>query len=816
LTIDSSTCVGCNITWNIGATTRDIVVSNQGGFFANAVDTNGCLVASAPVLAVLAPSGYNSLATASPSQLCNGEPAVLSVAACPNCTYQWFVTPPDTLIGTARFDTVSTPGYYYAQVVNAQGCRYPSNIVNVTNGGIASTPTITSSTTTLCAGAMAVLRTTPVAGSQYQWFRNNQIISSATLDSLVTSDTGNFYVRVRYSNGCAVNSPVLRVDTGSFNPPISPTGTATICGGSSVSLTTTFNNSWSYQWYRNGVAIAGATGSSFSASADGNYYVNITNQQGCTRPTSIVRVNTSAVSSAAAQVIPSQICSGDSALLSVSLCPNCLYNWYDAFTGIPLNNDALFLANKFSYRVRNGGTYYALTRLGNCEVRSNNVSLVVNNPILPAINATSPFICNGVSSTLTTPACTNCNYTWLQNGLPVPNALNSPTFVAVDTGWFRVRVQYQNGCASTSDSIRINSGRFQLNFRAQDSVICNNTGDTLTIGVNPICPSGLCVFEWYRNDVRQFSGLDTFYVADTAGIYKSRVIRSNGCWEESSLIVIDRIILNPSLTASSSDICGTQPVRLSVSSCPTCSYTWRRNGVNMPIPTSVSVVDTIRTTGTYNVMVNMPKCRELSTTIILNPVPGLSIPIQSSDSVICANDTITLSRTTGTCANCVFQWLLNGSPVPAATVFNYSTNVPGTYRLQMRQISNNCVDTSAPITINQVLPPAGFGLNLNSVSPITTSAPLIDLDAYITPPALAGTGIFSSIPFSGAAVPNQGLSGSRLDTFNANVAQSGFHRIVYTNTINGCPFEASSIVQVLEPAQVQIINQNPASVCRIR
>lgn len=62
-----------------------------------------------------------------------------------------------------------------------------------------------------------------------------------------------------------------------LNPTITPAGPINFCSGSNVFLNAPVEAGWVYQWKKNGVDIAGATNSSYTATTTGNYQVQITN-----------------------------------------------------------------------------------------------------------------------------------------------------------------------------------------------------------------------------------------------------------------------------------------------------------------------------------------------------------------------------------------------------------------------------------------------------------------------------------------------------------------------------------------------------------
>ncbi len=134
----------------------------------------------------------------------------------------------------------------------------------------------------------------PYGASNVIWYQNCLSNNSIAVNNLAP---GNLYRwNVAASSNCSNVSC-----TGSYSsqlyfnipPVISPSGTASICSGGSIILSTTAGNTVqtpTYQWYLNGNAISGATSASYTASVAGNYTVRIIYSCGATdtsQPTTV-------------------------------------------------------------------------------------------------------------------------------------------------------------------------------------------------------------------------------------------------------------------------------------------------------------------------------------------------------------------------------------------------------------------------------------------------------------------------------------------------------------------------------------------------
>ncbi|NTS44043.1 beta-xylosidase, partial [Flavisolibacter sp. BT320] len=137
--------------------------------------------------------------------------------------------------------------------------------------GTAPTGTISPATATLCPGATISLSVS--GGTSYQWYRNGVKIDGATAATYSASQAGEYTADIISGDcqGKSSNAATLTAGTAPTGT-ISP-ATATLCPGATISLSV--SGGTSYQWYRNGVKIDGATAATYSASQAGEYTADI-------------------------------------------------------------------------------------------------------------------------------------------------------------------------------------------------------------------------------------------------------------------------------------------------------------------------------------------------------------------------------------------------------------------------------------------------------------------------------------------------------------------------------------------------------------
>jgi len=178
----------------------------------------------------------------------------------------------------------------------AGGSKSLSYTINVASNGTAPSITSQPASLTVTAGASASFSVTAsgTAPLTYQWTKGGATINGATsstysIASTVTGDAGNYAVTVTNSAGTATsNVATLTVSAAAVSAPVVTSSPASVtqAAGSSLSLSATVTGGGlSYQWSKDGVAITGATASTYTvpsltAANAGDYTVTAVNSLG--------------------------------------------------------------------------------------------------------------------------------------------------------------------------------------------------------------------------------------------------------------------------------------------------------------------------------------------------------------------------------------------------------------------------------------------------------------------------------------------------------------------------------------------------------
>lgn len=143
----------------------------------------------------------------------------------------------------------------------------------------AQTATITpSGTVTVCKGTTGLLSANTGTGYSYQWYWNDKIISGQTTSQLPVTKSGKYTIKISTPNGEVTSEPTI------VNVVVRPkviitysNKTTDICATGSIELKAKLvnNDTYYYQWYKNGDLIQGANQQTYIATDAGSYRVTV-------------------------------------------------------------------------------------------------------------------------------------------------------------------------------------------------------------------------------------------------------------------------------------------------------------------------------------------------------------------------------------------------------------------------------------------------------------------------------------------------------------------------------------------------------------
>lgn len=242
--------------WSDGSSTQNITVNQAGSYFVTITDGNGCTAVSNSIstlvslpVALITPSG--------PTTICPNT--TVNLSANPGSSYLW------SNGSTTQTIIVGQNGTFTAIVTDSIGCTANSNVIDV----LVSIPQaiITAAgPTTFCDGNNVVLQAN--SGNSYLWS------DGTTTQQILVQQAGNYSVQVTDTAGCQETSASVTITVLYATATAIAQGSTIFCEGEDVTIAA--NSGLAYVWN------SGQTSQNIQAMVTGNYYVTVTNNNGCT------------------------------------------------------------------------------------------------------------------------------------------------------------------------------------------------------------------------------------------------------------------------------------------------------------------------------------------------------------------------------------------------------------------------------------------------------------------------------------------------------------------------------------------------------
>ena len=673
---------------------------------------------------------------------------------------------PATLAGDARLYVAVNASNNSSTSSGDQILLKDFTFPQTTNVPVAS---ITTNVISVCQGDSIFFQGSGTNGTtSYQWTFPGGTPASSTQQNIWVKFTssGNKVCSLRVANSIMNSAYATKTVTILASPitNISYNSTTVLCEGDSISVSTTNNVNYSYQWQKNGSNISGAISAQYFAKSTGAYRVIVTNNNGCNVITNAVQITFNA-KPLAVLTTPggTSSCQGDSLLLKANSGSNYSYYWYK-------DNVLTTQSLDSNYYVFQSGIYYVktITPIGGCNAISNPVSITFFNKPTGIITSQSDSICQGDSVLLSVfNNDTIATYQWKKNGNIITGAFKQDYYVT-SSGSYSVDLVTNRGCLTSLSPKTISVNQVPVaNFI--DSV---KSGCTYILKLRN---TAVFKFEW-RNNGNVINTTDTMITVSQTGNYSFRVINSSGC-----SILTNSIFLNvpnapdANITpVNNAVICSDSSVTYQVPLTTPATYKWYKNGnlINGASQRSYTISDS----GNYHVVVDNGLCVVSSSVrnvkVNISPIAVVS----SNDSSFCTGDSAQLS--TNNLAGLTYQWYKNNVVISNTNNSTYFAKSPGTYKVKVSL--GNCDKISNPVNVTEKLLP--------SVPVITRN-----VDVLSTTTASAYQWFKNGLAISGATQQNYTVTGN--GTFKVQITGN-----------NGCKNMSTGVFVIPTGIDKAIIN----------
>ncbi len=245
-------------------------------------------------------------------------------------------------IGMARRD-------FQLLVVDCPNIRPPKPIISA-RGKI-----IGKDSVELCLNTAVVLETAADPTVSYQWQRDGENIPLGNESKLTVTQPGTYTLVSSLINQCSRSSYSDEVMVKHIQPSVKLTAPVrAICNGLSATLQAPMGN-YNYRWYREGIAVASATGSSIAVTDPGIYTARLTYLSiGCEIYSDTVRIGArpNPEPLILAERASGQICRSDSLRLSTVSENGYKYQWFRNGDQLPISGNVYFAKMDGAYSVQ--------------------------------------------------------------------------------------------------------------------------------------------------------------------------------------------------------------------------------------------------------------------------------------------------------------------------------------------------------------------------------------------------------------------------------------------------------------------------------
>ena len=745
-----------------GATSKTYSATRSGDFTVTATSPEGCSMTSG-AYTVQNPTPHAPFISArSAMTFCTGGSVILDSDSATGI--QWFKDGVAISGATHQSYTATTSGSYNAQL-NALGChsQFGTAIV-VTVVDYPSTPTVTGTSDQACPEQPLTLTASSSGATSFQWYRDDELLSGETGPTLTVTAASSYSATATNgtcttprSSGYAVQNPTPHA------PFLSARSATTFCTGDSVIIDS--DSATGIQWYKDGVAISGATHQSYTATASGSYNAQL-NALGCHSQfgTAIVVTVVDYPSTPAVTGASDQACPEQPLTLTASSTGATSFQWY--------RDDELLSGETGStLTVTAASSYSATATNGTCTTpRSSGYAVQNPTPHAPFLSARSATtFCTGGSVILDSDSATGIQ--WYKDGVAISGATHQ-SYTATTSGSYNAQLNAL-GCHSqfgTAIVVTVADYPSTPTVTGTSDHACPEQPLTLTAS-----STGATSFQWYRDD-ELLSGETNATLTVTAASTYSVTATNGTCTTPRSA---GYVVQNPtphkatlSVLSGSPTFCEGGSVTLWSDSAT--GIQWYRNGVAISGATQESYVASV--SGSYTVILNALGCHSsesdpIVVTVNANPNATITAP-----SLVISGSTSNSASVASAGTGATYNWSISGGTITAGSGTNAITFTAGSAGTLMLSVT---VTTSAGCSDTKT---AGVSV-INAVT-VTSVKATSGSSAGGTSVTIKGTNFESgaTVTFGGVAATNVVVNSSTKIFCTTPAHAQGTVDVVVTNT----------------------------------
>ena len=827
--------------WSTGDTATTVTVP-AGSYNVTMITPEGCQLTSENFNVTA--FGTDLLVSASATAICQGEHTTLYVDQDGwqgNVTYLWSTGDSATTLDVQPAET--TTYHVTATVASTNGTCNAEGVVTIIVNPLPVVAAVTATETVVCEGTQVTFTATGDENTTaYIWYNNGVEIAGENQATLTVNfnEAGDYHYAVKAisNEGCvsaiAVNAPVVTVNAAPESVTIS--GNTAICDGGFTTLYANVvpNETATYEWYMNNVAMNTNTESIVVTTA-GSYKV-VASFNGCSTESDAVVVTVEQAPQLQLTATETTICAGGTTTITAEATgwnnANVNYNWSNDFQG-----------SEYTFTPAVAGTYTftvtASQATSGCTA-NDEITITVNEvPATPVVTVDNAVVCDGGQVMLTvTNANADATYTWFSNGVVIPGATTatltqSPVTVDGDATNYVYTVYAElpiSGCTSATSAntvVTVIPTPVVAVSVEGNTTLCAGGSTTLHANVTPA--NANYNYQWYKDNVLIEGATTADYTAaevarETAYNYSVVVTANAGCnvtaYAPAITFVADPVVA-ATISNNISCVGGTATLTAivdggvaNVNGLNGYTFEWYRNTPTTgseysttEFVASGAVITTPATDapGNYTYWVTVTSnygCQSTSETVnysvIADPVVTIAVATGYPQTVCNGGESMLKANVSGGYGETSYQWYKNGNLLVGETnqtlaIDNLTNGVNDVYMVEVAQTGVGCANSASAYLNTLVTVAPDYTVNITGFGNVCEGGTLT-LNAAVN-------GVLNGDVLSyqwyrvsnGAATAIYGANAAQYETSELLLGDSYEYYVVVTSNISGCSVVSNSV-----------------------
>ncbi len=532
-----------------------------------------------------------------------------------------------------------------------------------------------------CNATTVNLNATTGSGLSYQWMNDNGNISGAVSQQYAVTQIGNYRVKVTDANNCSAVSAISKITS---IPTATASGSTTVCAGNIVSLSAvgTFTSP-SYQWLKDGVAIANAKAATYDASSTGNYSVTVVSGgigvTSCAVSVTIIPLPVITVSANPGN----SVCAGTPLSINATVSGSNTYQWLSG-------GNAIGNATLSSFNVNQSGAYSVrVTDANGCINTSSETAITINPlPAPTAITGTTAIKVNDSTGLFSSPS----GGVWSSSNTSVATVNANGVVKGIGTGKATISYTLLNtsNCSATVNALVTVKAATVKPVITAGSATSFCSGGSVVLSSNAVSGN-----QWYKDGVILGGATGSSYTATSNGSYTV----TTGIDAVSSDPVQVTVNANPDATIQQGaqlafSNCTTTSITLSIANnFPGNTYQWRNSSGDISNATDFQYA----VTQADNYSLRVTDFNNCTTTSGITRVSAIPSASAGGSTVVCAGAFVPLNVNAAAFNSPTYQWQVGGTNISGATDVNYNPTVTGNYTVVVTD--GVVTSTSCPISV---------------------------------------------------------------------------------------------------------------------